>query len=309
MTFTINRRKFVSTSALSAAGLILGGGAAGKGSDKQPGNSSYDMMKEVLKYRKIDSHVHLLLSPLVGPGVLIDYADRFGIEKLVISKPVTKLGASFQEYRDANDLMINAMKQYPDRFIAQFTLNPAFKKESIEEIKRCTDQGVKGLKVYYEVKLSDPLYYPIIERMIDLRMVILMHSYTGIGRGGYRTKYGNLYPNESTPEDFVEVAKRYPESILQFAHIGGGGDWEYQCKTLKDYPNINVDVSGSNNEESMINYAIRFLGEDRLFFGSDNGYFQGVSKIIAADITDSQKKKIFFENYNNMLRRGGYNVA
>jgi predicted TIM-barrel fold metal-dependent hydrolase len=144
--------------------------------------------------------------------------------------------------------------------------------------------------------------------MIDLKMITLMHSYLGIGRGGHRTKYGNLYPNESTPEDFIDVARRYPEALLQFAHTGGGGDWEYECKALKDYPNVYVDVSGSNNEEYMVDYVIKYLGEDRLFFGSDNSYYQSVSKILSADITDTQRKKIFFENYNNMLRKGGYNV-
>ena len=135
-----------------------------------------------------------------------------------------------------------------------------------------------------------------------------MHAFCQIGRGGYRTKYGNDYASESVPEDFVDVARRYPEAMLQFAHLGGGGDWEYECKILKDCPNVFVDVSGSNNEGNIINYAIKYLGEDRLFFGTDNSYYQGVSKVLAADLTETQRKKIFFENYNNMLRNGGYNV-
>ena len=266
-------------------------------------------MKEALKYRKMDSHTHVYLSPSSGPEVQVDFADRLGIEKLVISRPVTDEEGSHQECRDSNDMMIKAMKQYPDRFIAQFTLNPKYPKESLEEIKRCVDQGMIGLKVYFQVKLNDPLFFPIIEKMIDLKMIILMHAYSGIGRGGYRTKYGNLYPNESTPENFVDVARRYPEALLQFAHIGAGGDWEYECKALKDYPNIYVDLSGTNNEGNIINYAIKYLGEDRLFFGSDNCYYQSVGKVLASDITEGQRKKIFFENYNNMLKKGGYNVA
>lgn len=262
-----------------------------------------------MKYRKIDTHVHLYLDGESGPEGQLDYADRLGVEKLFISRPITEEEAPHQMFRDSNDMMIKAMRQYPNRFIAQFTLNPRYPKESLEEIKRCVDQGMIGLKVYFQVKINDPLFYPIIEKMIDLKMVILMHAYSGIGRSGYRTKYGNLFPNESTPEDFIEVAKRYPEAMLQYAHIGAGGDWEYECKVLKDYPSIYVDVSGSNNEDNMINYAIKYLGEDRLFFGSDNSYYQSVSTILAADLTETQRKKIFFENYNNVLRKGGYNVA
>jgi predicted TIM-barrel fold metal-dependent hydrolase len=308
MSYKVDRRKFFKDTAMSAAGLVVGRNIDGLTALDTSVSTSYNIMKETMKFRKIDTHVHLLLSPTVTAELLIDYADRFGIEKLVISKPITKQEGTHQDCRDSNDVMMKALKQFPDRFIAQFTLIPKYKTESLEEIKRCVDNGMVGLKVYYQYKLNDPLFYPIIEKMIDLKMITLMHSYLGIGRGGHRTKYGNLYPNESTPEDFIDVARRYPEALLQFAHTGGGGDWEYECKALKDYPNVYVDVSGSNNEEYMVDYVIKYLGEDRLFFGSDNSYYQSVSKILSADITDTQRKKIFFENYNNMLRKGGYNV-
>jgi len=304
----IDRREFLSKTSLSAAGLMLGSGITGSASEKKR-HSSYDIMSEVMKYRKLDSHIHVLLSPAATAEMQIDFADRLGIEKLVISRPVTKQDAPHQEFRDSNDMMINAVKQFPDRFIAQFTLHPKYGKESLEEIKRCVDQGMVGLKVYYQVKINDPLFYPIIEKMIDLKMIILMHANCQLGMAGYRMKYDTkLNPNTSIPEDFVEVAKRYPEALLHFAHITGGGDWEYECKALKDYPNIYVDVSGSNNEANAINYAIKYLGEDRVFFGSDNCYYQAVSKVLAADLTEAQRKKIFFENYNNVLKKGGYNV-
>jgi hypothetical protein len=191
------------------------------------------------------------------------------------------------------------MKKYPDRFLGQLTLNPIFQKESLEEIKRCIDQGMVGLKVYHQVKINNPLFYPIIEKFIDLKMIILMHAECELGIGGYRMKYdAKVRPNASIPEDFVEVAKRYPEAMFQFAHIGAGGDWEYECKMMKACPNIYVDTSG-----------IKQLGEDRLFFGSDNSYYQGVGKILASNLSETQKKKIFFDNYANMLKKGGYHVS
>jgi predicted TIM-barrel fold metal-dependent hydrolase len=167
-----------------------------------------------------------------------------------------------------------------------------------------------GYKGYTQVKISDPLYYPVIEKFIDLNMIMLMHGFCQLGVGGYRMKYDQgMAPNTSIPEDFVEAAKRYPEAMFQFAHIGGGADWEYECKLFRDYPNIYVDTSGSNNEESMIDFAISCLGEDRLFYGSDGSYYQGIGKILCASLTESQKKKIFFDNYNNILRKGGHHVG
>lgn len=304
----INRRKFLTNTTMTAAGLMIGAGVPDVEFNGDPAAASYSIMKEAMKYRKIDSHVHVSLFSDPGPEGLLDFADRLGIEKLVISRPVTELDRPHQDFKDSNDIVISAKKQFPDRFLGQFTLNPMFKKESLEEIKRCVDLGLVGLKVYYQVKINDPLFYPVIEKMIDLKMIILMHAFCQLGRGGYRTKYGKDYANESIPEDFADIAGRYPEAMFQFAHIGGGGDWQYECKVLKNSPNVFVDVSGSNNEENMINYAMKYLGEDRLVFGTDNSYYQGVSKILSADLTDAQRKKIFFENYNNLLRKGGYNV-
>ena len=75
------------------------------------------------------------------------------------------------------------------------------------------------------------------------------------------------------------------------------------------FRSVYVDVSGSNNENNMINYAISYLGEERLLYASDNSYYQSIGNILSADITDDQRKKIFFDNYNNLLKKGGFNAG
>lgn len=273
------------------------------------GPSSYNIMKEVLKYRKIDAHVHSDLFD-GGPEGNVEFAERLGITKMVISRPITSGEGKPEEFRRYNDLILNAMKKFPDKFIGQLTVNVRYQKESLEEIKRCVDQGMVGLKHYHQVKINDPLFYPIIEKMTDLKMIIHLHAHCQLGYAGYRMKYKVPdKPNTSIPEDFVDIAKRYPEAMFQYAHIGGGGDWEYACKSFVNHPNIYVDTSGSNNPENMVDFALKHLGENRLFFGSDNCYYQSVGKILASNFTEEQKKKVFFENYNNVLKKSGRNVA
>lgn len=316
MTYNINRRKFVSRTALSAAGLLVSEQILGISRSFSSPDAinmeitppDYNLMKDVMKYRKLDSHVHAHLFD-GGPEGNISFADRLGIDKMFISLPAYSGEGTPKEFRSYNDLMLKCMKQYPDRLIGQFTLNAIFQKESMEEIKRCVDLGMVGLKVYTQLKINDPLFYPIIEKMIDLNMIIHMHAYAQLGLGGYRMKYNiGIRPNTSIPEDFVEVAQRYPEAMLQYAHIGGGGDWEYACKLFAKHPSIYVDTSGSNNAGNMIDFAVKCLGEDRLFFGSDNCYYQSVGKILASNLTENQKKKIFFDNYNTILKKSGRNV-
>ncbi|HBE40198.1 MAG TPA: amidohydrolase, partial [Bacteroidales bacterium] len=262
-----NRRKFLRDTLYSAAGIMMGSNIPDLSGTKNPANPAFDIMKEVMKYRKIDAHEHVGLGGTVEAQ--IDFADRLNIEKLVISKPIPDYSvnvppATPEEFRKCNDEVLSAMKRYPDRYLGQVYVNPVYGEESLEEIKRCVDQGMVGLKVYYQVKINDPLFYPVIEKMIDLKMIILMHAVTAIGFAGHRPKYGNQQMNASAAEDFVEAAKRYPEAMFQYAHTGGGGDWEYTCKTIRNYPNIYVDTSGSNNEGSMIDAVLKYLGEDRM---------------------------------------------
>ena len=307
----MDRRKFFRNATYSVAGMIIGSNTSEAYAKDKSSPSSYDIMKEVMKYRKIDAHEHVGLGGTVE--IQIDIADRLNIDKLVISKPIPDYAANTppatpEAFRKCNDEVLSAMKRYPGRYLGQVYVNPVYGKESLEEIKRCVDQGMIGLKVYYQVKINDPLFYPVIEKMIDLKMIILMHAVTAIGFAGHRPEYGNQQPNASTAEDFVEAAKRYPEAMFQYAHTGGGGDWEYTCKAVKDYPNIYVDTSGSNNEGSMIDAVLKYLGEDRMFFGTDSSYYQGVGVILSSHLTDNQKKKIFFDNFNNILRKSGRNV-
>jgi hypothetical protein len=310
MSAKINRRKFISGTSMTAAGIILGSNIAGCASGKGKEIVSYDIMKEVLKYRKIDAHVH----PADDLEKQLETADRLGIEKMQISNPVTNFSGTEpegpEEVRKNNDVVISAVKKYPDRFIGFFTLNPLYKKESMEEMKRCIDQGLIGYKGYIQAKINDPVYYPVIEKLMELKMIVYMHTFCQLGMGGYRMKYDTgRFPQTTLPGDMVESALRYPDAIFHFAHIGGGGDWEYECKVIKQCPNIYVDTGGSNNEENMVDFAIRHLGEDRIFFGTDGAYIHGVGRVLASGASEEQKRKIFYDNYVNVLKKGGRYVA
>ena len=307
----INRRRFIGSAGVAGGALVLGQQMLScssrdvQGSSAESTRTPFNLMKEVMSYRKIDSHAHVFFSD-DSPATQIDLADRLGIEKLVISRPMAPGSKGLpEEFIKCNDLVLTAMKSHPDRFIGQPTINPRFQKESLEEIKRCVDLGTVGLKVYNHVKINDPLFYPVIEKFIDLKMIILMH----VGIGKSRITYDPGEPeNVSIPEDFVDIAKRYPEAMFQFAHLAGGEDWEDACNTLRNSPNVFVDISGSNNDANIVDFAVSTVGVDRLFFGCDNSFYQGVGHLLAANLEDSQRKKIFFDNYNNILRKAGRHV-
>ncbi|MBO9620507.1 MAG: amidohydrolase [Niabella sp.] len=308
----MNRRNFISGAGLATAGWLstVNSGKTTRELSKQGqvDGAGYDIMKDVTKYRKLDAHCHVNLFD-GAPENNIDFADRLHIDKMVVSRPIFDGKGTPADFSGYNDLVLQAMKKYPTRFLGQFTLNPLYQKESLEEIDRRVDQGMVGLKVYTQVKISDPLFYPIVEKMIKYKMITHMHAHCQLGVAGYRMKYdAGIRPQTSIPEDFVAIATRYPEAMFQYAHIGGGGDWEYACKMLADCKNVYVDTSGSNNPEHMVDFAVQQLGIHRVFYGTDNCYYQSIGKILASNLSDEQRKMVFFDNYKNMLLKSGNHV-
>lgn len=304
----VTRRKFIKGTAVSAAGVMLVPRLKDAPEDL-PADASYDLMGEVWKYRKIDSYATSNLSE-ENLRAQIDFADRFGIEKLFIALPMTEIKNTPDEFVAMNNKVHETVKKFPGRFVGQFTFNPFYKKQSLDEIARCIDRGMVGSRVYHQVKINDPLFYPFIEKFIEMKMIFFMHGEVQLGVGGYRMKYdARKSTTLSTADDFADAARRYPEAMFQYPHLGGGGDWEYVCKAIRNYPNIYVDVGGSDNRENMIDFAVAQLGEDRLFFGSDNSFYQAVGKVMSSNLAEAGKRKIFFGNYNAVLRRGGYHVG
>lgn len=306
MAGNFTRRKFIKGTAVSAAGILL---TPDMQHFPEAGVGAYDIMKEVRRYRKIDSYATSNFSE-ENLKAQLDFAERFGIERLFIAMPMTEIKNTPAEFRAMNETVYKAVKKFPDRLTGQFTFNPLYKSESLDEIDRCVDRGMVGSRIYHQVKISDPLFFPFIEKFIELKMIFFMHGEVQLGVGGYRMKYdAGKSATISGADDFVTAARRYPEATFHYPHLGGGGDWEYVCKVFQDTPNIYLDIGGSNNEENMIDFAVGHLGEERLFFGSDNSFYQAVGKILSSGLSDSVRGKIFFDNYNNILKKGGYGVG
>ncbi|MBC7759636.1 MAG: amidohydrolase family protein [Phormidesmis sp. FL-bin-119] len=310
-----SRRSFVTGATIAGVG-ILSGSAYEKNSEWKDGEQllneetfRYNVMNDMRSYRKIDSYANALSSSIQA-DVQIQNADRMQIEKLIVAVPIAKtMGSSAEDIRAYNDIVIKAIMAYPTRILGQFTVNPIDIKTASSEIKRCVDLGMVGMKLFNHVKVNHPSVFSVIEKFIDNRMIIHVHGESQIGVGGYRMKYDvQNNPAISVPEDFVDTAKRYPEAIFQYAHIGGGSDWEYACKSFVNTPNIYVDTGGSNNEERMIDFAVKHLGEDRVLFGCDSSFYQGVGKVLSSGITEAQKRKIFFDNYNRILKKSGNSI-
>ena len=180
-------------------------------------------------------------------------------------------------------------------------MNPGYSREAVAEIERCVNElGMIGIKLYNQYFISDPVLHPVIEKCIELGIPILEHA-------GKQMSLPVDQPFISDGTHFAKVAEKYPEAVIIMAHIGGGGDWQWSLKAIADCPNIYTDISGSVYDEGIIEQTVSYLGAERVLFGTDGSFSQGIGKILAANISEKDKIEILNNTrFSRYLERGAY---
>lgn len=246
-----------------------------------------------------DLHCHLSGVPGLTPeermGQLLRYADRMNIERLCVY-----MGMKWSQNPAADDLVrqndevLRAISKYPDRTFGFVYLSPKHVSTSLAELERCVARGpMVGVKLWVAERCNVPEIDPIIHRAAELKAVIFQHTW-------YKTM-GN-YAGESTPAEFAELAKRFPKVPLICGHTGG--TWEIGIPTIRDCPNVSVDLAGSDPTAGITEMAVRELGADRVIYGSDSGgrsFASQLAKVHGADISDTEKQKILCDNLRKMM--------
>ncbi|AGA25084.1 amidohydrolase family protein [Singulisphaera acidiphila] len=226
---------------------------------------------------------------------LIDAADRLGINQLCCSLLTPKRPATPEGFRECNRWTLDAMKRFPGRVLGYAFVNPGYKDEALEDIKRCVGEGFIGIKMYNDFFATDPVVFPIVELAIELGVPILHHA-------GHLHYFLKEQPHISDGGHFAELAGRYPEARLICAHACGGGDWEWTIKALRHAPTVYLDTSGSVTDDGVIEFAVKTLGADRLVFGCDMSMTVGVGRIQGADLDATTKAKILGGNMEAILK-------
>lgn len=246
-----------------------------------------------------DLHCHLSGVPGLTPEErltqMLRFADRVGIERLCLY-----LGMKWhhdptpEQLRKSNDDILRAIASRPDRTFGFVYLNPKHLEFSLSEIERCVANGpMVGIKLWVAQRCHDPSLDPIIRRAAELKAVIFQHTWFNVT--------GNL-PGESTPDDLVGLAARFPDVPIICGHTGG--NWELGIRAIRNSKTLSADLAGSDPVAGYTEMAVRELGADRIIYGTDCGgrsFASQLSKVHGADISDTDKQKIFCDNLRNMM--------
>ena len=244
-------------------------------------------------YRIIDCHAHLGFYgifdiPYNDPEGMLPVMDRVGIERACISALV----AMTNDYMYGNDLVADAIKRYPKRFIGYAVLDPNHHDGMETELKRCFDKlGMKAIKLHTDLHgypIDGPNYSAVLRYANDRRLITLIH---GVGN----------------PETLEKLSLDYPNAKIIVAH-GGGWDGRAPNKYLpvvKKRANVYLDSgAGSLCYLGGVEALVREVGTDKVLYGSDFPFGDALSemgKIIYAKIADEEKEKILGLNLLRLL--------
>ncbi len=223
------------------------------------------------------SHYHL--PNCTTEGILHDM-DRLGVRKVC----VFSFAGVFSDEKFGNDVIANAVRLHPERFVGFTLLNPhRGRDEMLAELERCAKLGLRGVKLIAHYQLY-PAEGPMIEvacRWAHERRQIILHHDWG------------------SPSFLEKMVSTYPNAL----YVTGHSTTAY-ADLMKKYPQIYVcscPLLGPDACEQIV----AAIGANRLLFGSDLQDLPiawGLGPILFANIPPDEKRMILGGNLQRILQ-------
>lgn len=172
-----------------------------------------------------------------------------------------------------NEHIAQAVKDHPDVFIGFGGVDPHKGRLAVEEVHRCADLGLRGLKFNpgrQHFFPNDPRFASLWEVAAQRGLVCLFH--TGMMGNGAGTRGGLGFKLKYTaPIPYLDdIAADFPDLTLISAHPG----WPWESEQLamaRHKGNVYLDLSGWSPKyfPAQVVQQTGSLLQDRTLFGSD----------------------------------------
>lgn len=296
----------------NAKGLVIemGGGSLGP---LKPAFTDLDIRLKEMNRRRVDVHALSLTRPMIY------WANGALALKLA---------------RAMNDAVAEANQAFPDRFVGLAVLPMQETSLALEELERAFRlPGVRGVYLGTNVNgrdLSDPDFFPVFQRIEELRLPVFLHPIHVMG--AERLKPYFLYNLIGFPVDtavaaahliFSGVLDRFPRLIFCLPHAGGallsligrmnrGHRISEMCRKTKHKPSAYLrrfTYDTISHDPGTLLYLIRLVGADRVMLGSDYcfeiGYDRPVEVVTRlASLSRPDQAKILGSNAARLLKIG-----
>lgn len=185
-----------------------------------------------------------------------------------------------------------AVQTHPDRFIINPNLSPIKKrgvKNSIWEMEYWVSMGAKIFKYYSpeDTNINDPELWPFYKRAEELGVVLCLHSgfcWVPPGKSSY------CYPTQ-----IDDVARSFPNLKIIAFHMGYPFT-DAMNMVAMSHPNVYLCLSllvpwaatAPYKIAHILGEAIRFVGPDRIIWGTDSAGYGAQIGAAALGLTDFQ---------------------
>lgn len=202
--------------------------------------------------------------------------------------------------RTRPEVIEKPLERWPNMLLGMIQLSARNLQVSKDALNRWLRDGPM-LGVYFPgggpgaTTCTHPNFIPLVERIAELGGIIMQHTWFKTG--------GKDGPGETTPTELAQLAAKFPEQEFLCAHAGG--EWEKGIRAVRNSPNILVETSGFDSTAGFIEMAVRELGAERIVFGShlpSRSLGTELGKVIAANISEEDKRLILGGNYRRLLR-------
>jgi len=212
---------------------------------------------------------------------IVHEMDRFGVRKVCV---FSFAGVNSDECF-GNDVVADAARRHPDRFVGFTLLNPHRGPDGMrEELQRGSQMGLRGIKLiaYYQgyAQEGDWLDVPC-QWAHERRQIVLNHNW-------------------GSPENLQRLLEAWPGACFITGHMTLA-----YAELMQRYPNLYVCTCPLLGPRAC-EQAVAALGADRLLFGSDLQDLPiawGLGPILLARIAPAQKRQILGQNLQRILEQ------
>ncbi|MCL2058062.1 MAG: amidohydrolase [Oscillospiraceae bacterium] len=239
------------------------------------------------------AHMHNLASmylPAFSPELMIEVMQRCNTKLTVFCSHMAMAYAEFEEGYN-----LNVAKRFPGHFLAYHAVIPGrtdFKAAIARlEANKAYYLGMKMHADTDQTPLTSDAYKPFMEYLDANRLPALLHTWGG-------SKYDGV-------DEVATIATRYPGAIFICGH-SFHDDWKNGAELIKNHPNLIAELTAVMDNRGAIELLCAEVGSERILFGTDVPWFDthhGVGAVLSADITDDDRRNIFYRNGEKLLKQ------
>ncbi len=220
--------------------------------------------------------------------------DGFGVERMLATMDaggIDKAVACSLGQMIDNDYIRTVQERHPDRIVGFGQVNPRAA-DAVEEIARCADAGLHGLKLHPTMHgyhfCDHGLLDPVMEAAAEHRLTVLVNA---------------LDDPFCAPLSIEEIVAPFPTVPVLIAHMGTIWNLMEAILVARRTPNVYLETSGAQLLD--VRTAYEQVGADKIVMGTDwpgNDFDLERAKIARAIPDPDDRAKVEGGNLARLLR-------